>query len=185
MLNINEEELKAAIVAQAADQILAGDDLSGLIAKEVNARINKIFATRADEQIQIAIDAAVVNAFDREYQRVTQWGDADGDKTSIRKELDRIVTGYWAAKVDARSGKETDSSYNAVTRAEYLMTTICAKDFSATMKEAALSVTGALKDGMRNQLAQIMDGVLNDLFMVKSLQDQGKVQKPYFCPEQI
>jgi len=179
MLNINEEELKAAIVAQAADQILAGDDLSGLIAKEVNARINKIFATRADEQIQIAIDAAVVNAFDREYQRVTQWGDADGDKTSIRKELDRIVTGYWSAKVDPRSGKETDSSYNAVTRAEYLMTTICAKDFSATMKEAALSVTGALKDGMRNQLAQIMDGVLNDLFMVKSLQDQGKVQKPY------
>ena len=178
MLNINEEELKAAIVAQAADQILAGDDLSGLIANEVNARINKIFATRADEQIQIAIDAAVVNAFDREYQRVTQWGDADGDKTSIRKELDRIVTGYWSAKVDPRSGTPSQS-YNAVTRAEYLMTTICAKDFTETMKQSALNVTGALKDGLRNQLALVMDEILNDLFRVKSLQDQGKVQKPY------
>ncbi|MDQ4680748.1 hypothetical protein, partial [Stenotrophomonas maltophilia group sp. RNC7] len=72
-----------------------------------------------------------------------------------------------------------DSDYNAVTRAEYLMTQICAQDFSEGMKQSVLSVTGALKDGLRAQLAAHMDKMLDELFCIKSLQDQGKVEKPW------
>ncbi len=180
MFNINEEELKAAIVANAADQILSEDhDLSGLIAKEVKTRLDKLFIDRAEAQITAAIDAAVDGAFEREYQRVSSWGEPEGPKTSIRKELESTVEAYWSKRVDARSGKPTDSSYSSVSRAEYLMTQICAEDFSKTMKESATNVTGALKDGMRNQLAKHMDDMLSSLFHVKSLQDQGKVEKPY------
>jgi hypothetical protein len=82
-------------------------------------------------------------------------------------------------RVDAKSGKPTESSYSSVSRAEFLMTQICAQDFSETMKQHALNVTGALKDGLRNQLATQMDGMLSGLFHVKSLQDQGKVEKPW------
>ena len=41
------------------------------------------------------------------------------------------------------------------------------------------NVTGALKDGLRTQLATHMDNMLSSLFHVKSLQDQGKVKKPW------
>lgn len=180
MLNINEDDLKAAIVEKATDEILKEDhDLSEIITNEVKARIDKIFKDRAESQIQAAIDKAIEDGFAREYQRVNSWGQPDGEKTSIREQLDKIVNGYWNARVDPRSGKQTDSSYTFVTRAEFLMTQICAQDFTETMKKDALNVTGALKDGMRNQLAQVMDQILNDLFRVKSLQDQGKVEKPY------
>lgn len=180
MLNINEEDLKAAIVAKATDEILAQDaDLTDMIQKEVRARLDKIFLERAEAQIQAAIDAAVANAFEREYRRVTRFGEPEGQPTSIRKELERTVDAYWSAKVDPRTGKPTDNSYSAVTRAEYLMTQICAEDFTAGMKSSVLSVTGALKDGLRNQLAKQMDGMLGELFRIKSLQDQGKVEKPY------
>lgn len=180
MLNINEEDLKAAIVERAVEQFLGEDrDLSGLIAKEVKARLDKIFLDRAEAQIQAAIDGAVLAAFDREYQRVTAWGEPEGEKTSIRKQLDRIIDGYWSQFVEPKTGKPVTSNYNAVTRAEYLMTTICANDFSAKMKQDATNVTGALKDGMRNQIGKVMDDILNGLFHVKSLQDQGKVEKPY------
>lgn len=179
MLNLNEDALKAAIVKDAAEQLLGdGDDLSMLVTKEVRARVDRIFADTAGAQIQAAIDEAIQTGFDREYQRVTAFGHPDGEKTSIRAELEKIVSGYWQTKVDPRSGTPSQS-YNAVTRAEYLMTTICAKDFTETMKQSALSVTGALKDGLRNQLALVMDEILNDLFRVKSLQDQGKVKKPF------
>jgi len=40
-------------------------------------------------------------------------------------------------------------------------------------------VTGGLKDGLRNQLAKQIDGLLDELFRIKSLQDQGQVAKPY------
>ena len=110
---------------------------------------------------------------------MTQWGEPAGAKTTLRAELEKTVTGYWTAKVDARNGANSASSHNTVTRAEYLMTQVCAADFSEAMKQSALNVTGALKDGLRNQMCQQMDVLLESLFRVKSLQDQGKVEKPY------
>ena len=180
MLQFNEEDLKKSIVEKAADELLrADDDLSEMIRKEVRTRLDKIFIDRAEAQIKAAIDMAVDGAFEREYQRTTAWGEKEGPATSIRKELEKTVESYWSAKVDPRSGAASDSSYNTVTRAQYLMTKICADDFSETMKQSALNVTGALKDGLRNQLAKHMDTMLSGLFHVKSLQDQGKVEKPY------
>lgn len=180
MLSINENDLKAAIVNKVTDEILRqDDDLSSLIAAEVKKRLDAIFVARAEAQIQAAIDEAIQSGFEREYQRVNPWGTPEGEKTSIRKELEKTISGYWSAKVDPRSGKTTDSSYNAVTRAEYLMTQICAKDFSDGMKAHVQNVTGALKDGLRVQLAAQMDQMLEDLFRIKSLQDQGKVEKPW------
>ncbi|HID4139498.1 TPA: hypothetical protein ACXEYS_004976, partial [Escherichia coli] len=135
MLNINEESLKTAIVAQVADQLLREDgDLSGLVAKEVKKRIDKIFDERVTEQIQKAIDETVSGSFEREYRRVNQWGEQEGPSTTIRKELEKTVTAYWNAKVNPGDGKPSTSDYNSVTRAQWLMTKICAEDFSKNMQ---------------------------------------------------
>ena len=179
MLNINEDELKKVIVERAVEGLVEDDHLSDLVAKEVKARIDKIFIDRAQAAIDAAINQAVQNSFDREYQRITSWGEPDGPKTTIREQLEKTVDGYWSAKVEPKTGKASTSSYNTVTRAEYLMTQVCAEDFSETMKQSVQNVTGALKDGLRNQLAAQMDNMLNELFSIKSLQDQGKVAKPY------
>lgn len=180
MLNINEDALKTAIVAQVADQLLReDDDLSSMVASEVKKRIDKIFDERVKSQIQTAIDETITGSFEREYRRVNQWGDQEGPATTLRKELETTVTSYWNAKVNPSNGEKSTSDYNAVTRAQWLMTKICAEDFSKHMQQAAANVTGALKDGLRNQLAQQMDQMLAGLFSVKSLQDQGKVEKPY------
>ena len=180
MLNFNEDDLKPAIIAAAVDQLLANDaDLSRLVSKEVASRLDKIFVDRAQNQIEAAIDDAIKDGFDREYQRVTQWGDPEGAKTTIRAQLEKIVGGYWNSVVNAKTGKPSTSSCDGVTRAEYLMTQICAQDFSDGMKSSVINVTGALKDGLRNQLGKQMDAMLADLFHIKSLQDQGLVKKPY------
>lgn len=180
MLNINEDDLKKAIVERASDELLErGEDLSSLVQKEVKARVDAIFKEGAEARIKTEIDAAILTGFDREYQRVDAFGTPHGPKTSIRAELNKVVEGYWSAKVDPRSGQPTNSDYTFVTRAQYLMTTICAEDFSKKLKESALSITGHLKDGLRNKLAEHVDKLLGDLFNVKSLQDQGKVEKPW------
>ena len=180
MLNINEDDLKKAIVERASDQLLTeDDDLSSMIRTEVKSRLDKIFVDRAEAQIRAAIDDAIQTGFDREYQRVTSWGEPEGEKTSIKKSLEKVVGAYWSQNVDPRNGSISTSSYNSVTRAEYIMTMVCAEKFSETMKANMLNIAGHLKDGLRNQLAQHMDNMLSELFHVKSLQDQGKVEKPY------
>lgn len=180
MLNFNEDDLKASIIEKAADEILTdGHNLTAMIEKEVKKRLDNIFSERVEAQVKDAIDKAIENGFDREYQRVNAWGEPEGGKTSIRKQLDKVVNGYWSAKVDSRSGKDTSDSYSAITRAEYFMTKICAEDFSKNIQQHASNVTGALKDGLRIQLAAQMDTMLDGLFRIKSLQDQGKVEKPW------
>lgn len=179
MLNINEEDLKAAIVQKAADEILSHDsDLSGLIADEVKKRLDKIFIDRAEAQISKAINDAINAGFEREYQRVTHWGEPEGEKTSIKAELDKIVSGYWNHKVD-KNGKPTTSSYDAMTRAEWLMTKICAEDFSKSMQQQAVNMTAHLKDGLRGHMAQMVNGLLDNLFRVKSWQDQDATKQPW------
>lgn len=180
MLNINEESLKTAIVAQVADQLLSEDaDLSSLVDKEIKRRIDKIFDERVTAQIQKAIDETINGSFEREYRRVNQWGDQEGPSTTLRKELEKTVTAYWNGRVNPGDGKPATSDYNSVTRAQWLMTKICAEDFSKEMQQHVTNVTGSLKDGLRKQMANQMDALLNDLFKVRSLQDQGKVEKPY------
>lgn len=179
MFQLNEEKLNQSIVEQAVDQLLTDDSLCGLVEKEVKKRIDAIFKDRADAAIAEAIDRAVSNGFEREYQRVNSWGQPDGEPTTIKNELEKTVSNYWAARVDSRTGKPAESSYSSVTRAEYLMTQICAEDFTNSMRQAATNVTGALKDGLRTQIAMQMDNMLSELFKVKSLQDQGKVDKAW------
>ncbi|KZY05232.1 MULTISPECIES: hypothetical protein [unclassified Sulfitobacter] len=187
MFDIDPKKLEKLVVKEAADQLLSQPDENGGerfdriqddIRISVESRIDRIFAERATAMIEDALDKAITEGFEREYSKVDQWGNLKGQKTSISKELERLVSSYWSERVD-RSGKPTESTYSSISRAEYLMTKICAEDFSETMKTAATNITGALKDGLRNQMAEQMDKMLKDLFRVKSLQDQGKVEKPY------
>lgn len=175
---IDQDRIEKAVVQQVVDYFAEEGKIYETIRKGIADRIDKIFAEQAAEMVRKITDDAVMNGFERQYQKVDKWGNKIGSPTSVKKELERLVGNYWSDRVDQK-GEPTDSSYNTMSRAEYLMTKICAADFSATMQSHALSVAGALKDGLRNQLAKHMDNMLADLFRVKSLQDQGKVEKPW------
>ena len=179
MLNVDEAKLQKAVAEIVADRMMDENGIADEVRKNVDARIAKLFVERVDGIIQAAIDAAVHEGFEREYQRVTTWGEAQGPKTTIKKELRRIVGDFWSERVSVSSGQKTDSTHNSVSRAEYTMMKVCSEKFSENLKQHALNITGHLKDGLRNQMGKHMDNMLNELFRVKSLQDQGKVEKPY------
>ncbi len=181
MLNINEDDLKTAIVAKVSDELLRdGDDLSGMVAAELKKRIDTIFNERVTTQIEAAINETINGSFEREYRRVNTWGEQEGPSTTIRKELEKTVNAYWSAKVEPRTGKTATSDYNAVTRAEYLMTQICAEDFTKQNDAKHVERYGRTQGrACEFSLQSEMDGMLDGLFRIKSLQDQGKVEKPY------
>lgn len=177
-LLIDQERIEKAVVQQVVDYFAEEEKIYKTIREGISDRIEKVFAEHATDMVRKAVDDAVMNGFERQYQKVDNWGQKIGAPTSVKKELERLVGDYWSERVDS-NGNKTESSYNSMSRAEFLMLKICADDFSVTMREHAINVTGALKDGLRNQLAKHMDSMLSELFRVKSLQDQGKVEKPY------
>ena len=178
-LQIDMEAVQRGVIQDVANSVWEDEKWFDHVRAEINTRIDKLFSERVEAALTSAIDAAVKDGFEREYHAVDSFGKKAGETTSIKAELERMISRYWSERVDVKSGKPSESTYSSVSRAEYLMTKICAEDFSKAMKASALNVTGALKDGFRNQIGKHMDNMLDSLFKIKSLQDQGKVEKPY------
>ena len=111
--------------------------------------------------------------FEREYQRVDSFGSPTGEKTTIRAELEKLISGYWNAKVDDQ-GKPSDAYYAKATRAEWLMAKMCAADFQGEMKQHVVNLGAGLKDSLRNELRSTLDRLLGEVFHVRSATDQAE-----------
>lgn len=174
-------EIKAAdlidiVATKVTDELIGNMDISDEIKARINEKVDAAFAVNVDDFINKAINDSINNGFEKEYTRVDRWGVIEGEPTTIKKELEKITSVYWGEKVD-KYGNPTSSSYNNMTRAEYLMNKICSDDFSKEMEQNATNITGYIKDGLRSELRKSTDKMLDGLFRVKSLHDQGKVEK--------
>lgn len=171
-MELDREKIEAAIVREAAASIVSDDELYERVKRDIDARVDKLFASRVDAKITEAIDGAIRAGLDHSYQKRDNFGRATGEPTTVSAELERMIGGYWNTRVGS-DGKPSDSSYNTVTRAEWLMTKICAEDFQKEVKQYAINVTGQLKDGFRRELGETVNRVLSELFHVRSADDQN------------
>jgi len=170
-MQINQDKIEKAIVEEAVENLTNDGGMISRINKAVDARIDKLFKDRANVQIDAAIDDAIRNGFDREYCKVTAWGEKAGAPTTIRKELDKVIGDYWNVRVD-QNGKPASNSYGTyVTRAEWVMSRIVADDFNAQMKQHVVNVAGGLKDHLRRSLHETVNELLSNAFKVKSIDD--------------
>jgi hypothetical protein len=170
-MEINKSRIEDGIIDQVASEFVNEENLSASIRDEVNKRIDRLFKDKADAQIADAINEAIRNGFDREYCRVNSWGEKEGNKTTIRKELERLIGDYWNTKVE-RDGKPASYGDNKLTRAEWVMAQMVAADFKDTMKQHVVNVAAGLKDGLRDELHKTVNQLLTGVFHVKSLEDQ-------------
>jgi len=175
-MELNQARIEDAIIREVSEKIIGDDDLWERVKRAVDMRIDNHFKTVADAQIKSAIDAAVTQGFEREYQRVDSFGERQGERTTIRAELEKMIGGYWNRRVD-RNGKPTDSTYNVTTRAEWLMTQLVASDFHGEMKQHVVNLGGALKDKLRSELHETVNNLLAEVFHVKSAGDQAANRK--------
>lgn len=175
-MEINQQRIEDAVIAEVASKLIGDDDLYGRVKRAVDERVNAIFANSADAKITEAVEEAIKTGFDRQYFKTNSFGQAVSAPTTISKELERLIGDYWNTKVDS-AGKPTTSSYNVTTRAEWMFMSMCAKDFSEDMKRHVVDMGGALKDALRKQLHETVNGLLSEVFKVRSLDDQGKSRR--------
>lgn len=171
-MELNQERIEAAIVSEVADKIIGEEELFERVRKAVDTRITQLFKDQADAQIRSAIDAAILNGFEREYTRVNSWGEREGSPTTIRKELEKVIGNYWNEKVDSKGQKSSYPSERDLTRAEWIMAKMVADDFNGQMKQHVVNVGGALKDQLRLSLHGTVNELLSGVFKVNSLGDQ-------------
>lgn len=184
-MELNQTRIEDAIVREVADKMIGDDDLYGRVKRAVDQRIDNHFKNVADAQIKSAIELAITQGFEREYQRVDSFGQGQGERTTIRAELEKMIGGYWNTKVD-RSGKPS-SGYGAdITRAEWMMTQLVAADFQGEMKQHVVNLGGALKDKLRAELHETVNKLLSETFHVRSQGDQGtrRQDRSIIDPEQ-
>lgn len=172
MINLNNDEITAAVVERVADSFMREDhDLFAAVEARINKKIDDLFVKSVEPRIQAEIDKALTDCFHREYQRRTAWGEAEGETTTISKELEKLMSNYWAEKVDDK-GKV--SSYGKMTRAEWTMAKVTGEDFKEQMHRYVVQGAAALKDGMRATMRESVDVMLANLFHVQTAQDKAE-----------
>lgn len=172
-MELNSVRIEDAIIAEVSDKLISDDSLWSRAKTAFDARIDKLWRETAEDRIRSEVELAIAAGFEREYQKISSFGERSGEKTTISAELERLVGGYWNERVD-RNGKPDNGSYNTTSRAEWLMAKMCADDFSGAMKTHVVNVGGALKDALRIELQETLNRLLSDVFHVRSLGDQGK-----------
>jgi hypothetical protein len=179
-MELNQQAIQDAIVAQAVDHFIGDDALYERVKKGIESRIDNLFDTKVRELAEASIEAAYKEGFEREYTKRDSFGRPIGEPTSIGKELERLISGYWEERVD-KSGKPSASIYGTTSRAEWMMTQLCADDFGAAMKQHIVNVGGALKDHFRAVLEQHLASMLSDVFHVQSAGDVARKKPGRSC----
>lgn len=172
-MQLDQERIENAIIKEAASKIIGDDELYERVKRAIDLRIDKLWKETAEERIRSEVELAISDGFEKSYRKVDSFGQANGEPTTIRKELERLIAGYWDQRV-GRDGKPTDSSYSSTSRAEWMMTQLVAADFQGEMKNHVVNLGGALKDALRAELHGTVNKLLSDVFKVRSLDDQGK-----------
>jgi hypothetical protein len=172
-MELDQTRIEDAIVREVADKIIGEDELYSRVKKSVEDRIDRLFKTTADAQIRSAIEAAITQGFEREYQRVDSFGHCQGERTTIRAELEKMIGGYWNTKVDSQ-GKPATGYGADRTRAEWLMTQLVAKDFHGDMKQHVVNLGGVLKDKLRLELHETVNRLLTEVFHVRTPNDEAE-----------
>ena len=176
MMELDNGKIEQAIVESVSETMISDGELESRVKAAVDSRIDQHFKTLGDAKISEAINAAILQGFEHEYCRVDGFGRRNGEPTTIRKELERVIAGYWNAQVD-KNGKPTDSTYSSMSRAEWQMVQLVAADFQGEMKQHIVNLGGSLKDHLRIQLRSTLDNLLSEVFHVQSEGDR-ELDKP-------
>lgn len=171
-LTFDNAALMEAVVERVVDQFMRTDeDLYAEVEKRIGKKIDALFIASVEPRIKQEIDKALVDVFHREYQKRTVWGEREGEKTTISKELERLMSGFWAETVN-KDGKP--DQYSKLTRAEFTMAKVLGEDFTKQTERYLIQSAAWLKDGVRDHLRGEVDKMLANLFHVKSAQDTAE-----------
>lgn len=172
-MQIDQQKIEQAIIEQAVAEVIHQEALHQQVNNAIALRIDEIFKDTAEKQISEAVAKAIETGFERSYCKIDSFGRPVGEPTTIAKELEKLVSGYWNQRVDSE-GKPTEDNYRSKgTRAEWLMTKMVAADFQGEMKQHAINLGGTLKDKLRAELHDTVNRILSEIIHVRSLDDQN------------
>ncbi len=170
-MEIDKKRIEDAIIRQVASDLISDESLWDCAKRAFDARIEKLWTEVAETRLRSEIELAITNGFEREYVKLDSFGQQKGEKTSIRAELEKQISGYWNTKVD-RQGKPSTAYGADMTRSEWMMTQLVASDFQGEMKQHVINLGGSLKDHLRKQLHETVNGLLSQVFYVRSQGDE-------------
>jgi len=170
-MEIDKNRIEDAIIQQVASDLISDESLWDRAKRAFDARIEKLWTEVAETRLRTEIELAITSGLEREYCKVDGFGMQKGEKTTIRAELENQIGGYWNTKVD-RQGKPSTAYGADMTRAEWMMTQLVAADFQGEMKQHVINLGGSLKDHLRKQLHETVNGLLSEVFYVRSQGDE-------------
>ena len=143
-LGLSFEDIEEQIVSNVTRRIV--DDAGHDIRKEVMAQVNS--------QIQNVVSQVVLEAMEGEFQPVTNWGEKDGEPTTIREMFKSAVIDWWKTTVN-QEGKPS-GSYSGQKRSEWVAEKVIAKMVRSDMKDVFTEIIKEIKSETKKSVTAII-----------------------------
>lgn len=179
-IQVDIKRVEKDAVNAILDHVVDEEKLYASVREQVSARIDTMFATKAETIIADEIEAAIKNAFDRVYTPVDAFGKPTSDPTTIRQRMQSLVDDFWSQRVDANGAPVKSDSWSMKekpTRAEWALMRLCKDDLSTSLKQELVNTAAQLKDGFRKQLRSQVDVWLGEIFHVRSADDKAESRR--------
>ncbi len=155
-LGLNINEIQSEIIESASKQV------ASMIYKEIVEDIRR----KTQEMVSKKISETLIDALNKEYQPVDDYGYIIGEKTSLREQFVKSTKEWWSQKVDT-NGKATNSSYNSMPRHQYIAKEVIGDVLEKTLKEDLYKLVAESKEMVRIGIAKEVVSLIDQVWQKK------------------
>ena len=148
-LNITQEQLVEIAANKLVEQV-DDDSVYSRAMEIVQERITSLIENKLAPAVDQFLRDELEKIADAEFDRVTEWGEATGEKITIRKILQEQSKHYWSQKVN-REGKAGDGYGYSEERAKWFAEQVMKTTFEQAIQTNAKIVV----DEFAKQLQQV------------------------------
>lgn len=142
---------KDALVNRIVESFL--DRHEGQLLAIVERKVEEAISKEASAKIASALDTLFLNGLSHQFQPVNHWGEAVGEKTSIRDHLMKETKEWWTTKVDPQG---RPNSFAGTTRAQYFATKLLKEVFQKEMLQQVDQITQDAKAQLAEGLSKLL-----------------------------
>ena len=166
-VELNVEEIRAAVIEKCVSEIMDGHDgsIASIVREKIRERIDDRVASCMNDKIDALLNDAMRETLNESIIPVNMWGEKVGEPTTIKAAIHERARSFWESKVNS---KGVETIYGGKPRWEHLLGEELRGAFADAIKQDMVNIAGALKDAVRKDFYGAVDKGLNDIFKIKS-----------------
>lgn len=153
-IELNPEKIIEQAASRLADEAYDSVNAMEMLENEISRRIDSFLTEKTKQVMEDVLRSEMEGLMVREFSPVNQWGEATGETTNLRAELQKRAAEFWNVKVD-KNGKPS-GAYSGKPRHQQMYENIAKEIFAEAVKSNIDDVIIGFRDALRKDAGTML-----------------------------